>query len=1116
MASKSTIKFWSTTTYNRFQSSIYLSCLLIVYLSSSFVQCQFINTQSTENFHIDNNHNNQQSISVHSHDFNDKTILKNSSSSSSSPSISTSSIIINTSSLLMPNETTTITSTSSSSTLATTDDPLDRQESSLYHQQQQQQPSIIRNDDDNVESKIIRHNNNGDDELNNVNHGTISMESRKPVVMFAISNDLPKNINNTRKQISHSWSTSSSAVFGLPDSIHSSQPLFSSSIAHHQTFPSSQSTLPASFKLGKKLFRKKVTTSIAVTKPNSAKLQQLITKKEQDPSIFSAIESPRHSYWLSKSNPSTTNHFSHWLKNSTIMENVLQQLPSSIRRRSDQSTPLVIAPPLDAVNVPGSNSQTPKWWWARYLANAVMNHLQQIKPQSTTANQQHTGTPGSEGAESSNSPEYSPMSPEFIDILKAIQTGAVQLNQIELIPDGPPEPMNEQSMFNVQTEIGLPPSHPQSVANQPQQQMIFKEPNRVTYTQSQPVQPMVRHQASMLQHPQYATQSLPQQQQQQYGQIYANRFYHRRSPPTMTSMSNIVMPNRKLYPSSSRLTSSPYSYYAYQQLPIKSGASSFAQSTNNNNKYLHTQPEASSSNNTADLSISQSQSSIGSTKIYQTPSHSTNSDHRSFIPSSSSSSLIGNNFFKQNFLVRPQQQSQRANYHNQDSSDSSPFVVSRIRPSILQTSASSTTNNFQPPIIKFSVKDGVNEKSFASPQSTNLQKSGESRSFGSGSMASTLFDDDLDSSDSQSSLDEPRRIKMGSFLKSRSLWRSGDPSRVILEKYDMSDIFCKTKFKPMINPPSAVLDISRNGRQLKRSSSKNEEQNVASESKPIRFVNSEWTPLAPPKFRLARRLGIQINKDASLENPNVTTIPTTTEIAPILENETVLSRSKRQVAAVNPSELERIIGNLPEGAVIKKIDPATTELLLRLLRNTNASDDIERKKITKVYYIYLAPKANGNSANLFDQNSTLNREESPPPLANIDYQRNRQPAPYQENFPVNRLNYVDTPRRRPLTTTTTTTTEAPILTTSQPKFVLNEQDYEYGEILCEGRFNGGVPDFRNDCRLYFECNPQTIDTYACPEDQRYDMARQLCVPEREAYCPQFSPSQSMSVRNQRR
>ncbi|OTF82313.1 hypothetical protein BLA29_007976, partial [Euroglyphus maynei] len=245
-----------------------------------------------------------------------------------------------------------------------------------------------------------------------------------------------------------------------------------------------------------------------------------------------------------------------------------------------------------------------------------------------------------------------------------------------------------------------------------------------------------------------------------------------------------------------------------------------------------------------------------------------------------------------------------------------------------------------------------------------------------------------------------------------------------------------------------------------------------------------------------------------------------------VENETVLSRSKRQAAVVNPSELERFIGNLPEGAVIKKIDPATTELLLRLLRNTNASDDIVRKKITKIYYVHLTPKENGN---LFNQNATLNREDSPPVLTHIDYQRNRQPAPYQENFPITRPNYVDTPRRRPLpsssttttratTTTTTTTTETPpIMTTSKPKFILNEQDYEYGEILCEGRFSGGVPDFRNDCRLYFECNTQTIDTYACPEDQRYDMSRQTCVPEREAYCPRFSsPSSSMPMRNRRR
>ena len=412
--------------------------------------------------------------------------------------------------------------------------------------------------------------------------------------------DLPKNINNTRQQISHSWSKSSSTVFGLPDSTHSLPTLFSSSsIAHHQTSPS-QSALPASFKLGKKLFRKKVTTSITVSKPNPTKLQQLITKKEHDPSTF---ESPRHSYWLSKSDPSPSNHFAHWLKNSTIMENLWQQLPSSIRRRSDQSAPLVIAPPLDAVNVLGSNSQTPKsWWWARYLANAVMNHLQQqIKPQSVTNNQQH---PGSEGAESSNSPEYSPMSPEFIDLIKSIQTGAVQLNQIELIPDGPQEPMNEQSLFNLQTEIGLPPSHPHSNAPQQQQaqpQMIPQTPQQMSmpYAQSQ----MIRHPAvspSLMSHPHYATQP-SQPQQQPNGQIYGNRFYHRRSPATMTPMASIVMPNRKLYPSSSRLTSSPYSYYAYQhqQLPLKSGASSsLAQSTNNNNKYLNTQPETSSNSTT--------------------------------------------------------------------------------------------------------------------------------------------------------------------------------------------------------------------------------------------------------------------------------------------------------------------------------------------------------------------------------------------------------------------------------------------------------------------------------------------------------------------------------------
>ncbi|OTF83188.1 hypothetical protein BLA29_008051, partial [Euroglyphus maynei] len=249
----------------------------------------------------------------------------------------------------------------------------------------------------------------------------------------------------------------------MANSMHSSQPLYSSSIGHHHRHQtSSHSTLPASFKLGRKLFRKKVTANIAVSKPNPTKLQQLITKKEQDPLTFSSIESPKHT-------------------------------------------------------------------------NAVMNHLQQqIKPQSTTGNQQNVATSGLEIAESSNSPEYSSMSPEFHEILKALQTGAVQLNQIELIPDGPQEPiMNDQSMFNLQTEIGLPQSYPppQSMAPQQQQQtqpqMIPKEPNRMTmpYVQSQPLPPMIRHQAPppMISHPQYPSQSLPQQQQQQqYGQIYGN------------------------------------------------------------------------------------------------------------------------------------------------------------------------------------------------------------------------------------------------------------------------------------------------------------------------------------------------------------------------------------------------------------------------------------------------------------------------------------------------------------------------------------------------------------------------------------------------------------------
>ncbi|KAF7494358.1 hypothetical protein SSS_03831 [Sarcoptes scabiei] len=438
-------------------------------------------------------------------------------------------------------------------------------------------------------------------------------------------------------------------------------------------------------------------------------------------------------------------------------------------------------------------------------------------------------------------------------------------------------------------------------------------------------------------------------------------------------------------------------------------------------------------------------------------------------------------------------------FQDQDLSDSMAYPK-RIRGGL--NAASGRLPSPSPPIIKFSVKDGVNEQELLSSSSSSTsfstssfddvsrekKFSSDSQSFFDGTKS--IDDDNGDSNNSN----QPRRIKMGSFLKPRSLWRSGDPSRVVLEKYDMSDIFCKTKFKPMINPPSAVFDISRNGRHLKRSSSKNEEQNVASESKPIRFVNSEWTPLTPPRFRLAHRLGIHINRSGGKQT-------------------LVLTRSKRQIVDLNHEELEKVIGNLPQGAVVKKIDPSTTELLLRLLRNTSASEDIERKKITKIYYVYLGPKGSAESSKPTKNNNDddfatkpIVRDLLPPPP---------RPPPIQ-SAPVTRFTTDASKKPQPkattTTTTTTTTTEVPPIVPKaagkRPGFTLNELDYEYGEILCEGRFSGGMPDLRNDCRIYFECNPNTIDTYACPEHQRYDLSRQQCVPEDQAFCPRFNQEQN--------
>lgn len=332
----------------------------------------------------------------------------------------------------------------------------------------------------------------------------------------------------------------------------------------------------------------------------------------------------------------------------------------------------------------------------------------------------------------------------------------------------------------------------------------------------------------------------------------------------------------------------------------------------------------------------------------------------------------------------------------------------------------------------------------------------------------------------------------------------------------------------MINPPSTILDISRNGRQLKRSSSRNDESNVASESKTIKFINSEWTPLAPPKFRLTRRLGIQLNKNVTnnLASVNQTRIET--------KNDTttkILSRSKRQtgIDLQNVVELQSIIGNLPEGTLIKQVDPSTTELLLRLLRKTSANEELQKKRITKVYYVDLGPNGQNPFA-LKDKLENTSGTSTAGDLSRINTGTNL--APYQQGFGTfnnNRpsgtftggvapsLNFrqptpTSTPAPATAPVTSTTTTPRPglvsnfntLVNNNGPRFILNENDYEYGELLCEGRFTGSMPDLRNDCRLYFECNPDTIDTYACPENQRFDLSRQQCVPEKEAYCPRYT------------
>lgn len=210
----------------------------------------------------------------------------------------------------------------------------------------------------------------------------------------------------------------------------------------------------------------------------------------------------------------------------------------------------------------------------------------------------------------------------------------------------------------------------------------------------------------------------------------------------------------------------------------------------------------------------------------------------------------------------------------------------------------------------------------------------------------------------------------------------------------MRDIYCKSHFRPIGLRAEASL---RQGRNLKRSSPA---QRDLAPSR-VSFANSNWTAL-----------------DAS-----------------------PLTRPKRQ--ALNDSEFGNLLSHLPEGARVKQVDPNTSQLLLGLLRNTSASAELARKKVTRVFYVHLPAQVSG-----------------------------KQVTPSGQH-------------RSPLASTGVS---------------LTERDYEYGEELCEGRFRGGVADPRHDCRLYFECNPSTIDTYACPPDHRFHSPSQTCRPSRQVTC----------------
>lgn len=322
------------------------------------------------------------------------------------------------------------------------------------------------------------------------------------------------------------------------------------------------------FKLGRKLFRKKVTTSITVNKPNIVnKIQALLPKNEN------ANVDSKH-FWLSKFpnqyyQQSSQSFANGQEKNSTTNNEMWKNDSSSLIRRRSDDQKLESAPPSYGYY---SNPYPParSWWWARYLTNAALAAANQ-SPQLQNQNQpgQFPG-PQSESADTSGSniiPQYATISfapqsgqgqtpagaesglqPQTITLAELVKTLTqpdnpyeIQVNQIELIPNGESEQMPSQGppeMYQARKMYPMSPVNayaPYSNTNAPYQGYASTQP------QGNINQAPIR---------------------------YGNRLFHRSiSTASASQMNNNIITGvgRKLYPSSSRLISSPYSYYANRQ-----------------------------------------------------------------------------------------------------------------------------------------------------------------------------------------------------------------------------------------------------------------------------------------------------------------------------------------------------------------------------------------------------------------------------------------------------------------------------------------------------------------------------------------------------------------------